>query len=122
MLSRQQLRSKGDLSINFGLVESNNYEGSVADEERSRVMEHKQFLMDQQARQRVRQQREKERGLAEDQEALKQGLLQFEQDRQAREERRKAAHELNKEVWSKQIELKRRHKQISGSVGRAKLL
>ena len=81
MLSRQQLRSKGDLSINFGLVESNNYEGSVADEERSRVMEHKQFLMDQQVRQRVRQQREKERGLAEDQEALKQGLLQFEQDR-----------------------------------------
>ena len=46
MLSRQQLRSKGDLSINFGLVESNNYEGNVADEERSRVMEHKQFLMD----------------------------------------------------------------------------
>ena len=81
MLSRQQLRSKGDLSINFGLVESNNYKGNVADEERSRVMEHKQFLMDQQARQRVRQQREKERGLAEDQEALKQGLLQFEQDR-----------------------------------------
>ena len=46
MLTRQQLQSKGDLSINFGLVESNNYEGGVASEERSRVIEHKQFLMD----------------------------------------------------------------------------
>ena len=46
MLSRQQLLSKGDLSVNFGLIESNNYEGGVAKEERTRVMEHKQFLMD----------------------------------------------------------------------------
>ena len=41
MLSRQQLMSKGDLSVNFGLVESNNYEGGVANEERTRVKEHK---------------------------------------------------------------------------------
>ena len=41
MLSRQQLMSKGDLSVNFGLIESNNYEGGVANEERTRVKEHK---------------------------------------------------------------------------------
>ena len=84
-------------------------------------MEHKQFLMDQFAQQQDNKQAEKERGLAADQENLKQGLLQFDQDKQARDERRKVAQELNKEIWSKQIELKRRHKKISGSVGRSRL-
>ena len=62
---------------------------------------------------------EKEKDRAVQMETVKKGLLELDEEKRVREERRRMTQELNREVWSKQMELKRKHNQINnGSIGR----
>ena len=120
MLSKREFESVGDLSINHGLIESNLYVGNVVHEDHSRVKSLKNFLMEQTAKKRLVVNFEKEKDKAVQLDTVKKGLAELEEEKKQREERRKMTQELNREVWTKQIELKRRHNQISGSVGRSR--